>query len=142
MSTPGYPSMCICMCQHFSTQTHSYPEGVRQGVSFTLFQYKQHTKKLKSAIEPKAIPNIPTLASEAGCPQIFLNDYSQLTQSTFSTPLCLNSTAMKPYRGSHNFLPQDLGIITSSIISLRYNIPRRASCILTPSLNLLINSSI
>ncbi|MBW0542458.1 hypothetical protein O181_082173, partial [Austropuccinia psidii MF-1] len=51
------------MCQHCSTQTHSSPEGDRQGVSFTPFQYKQHIKKLKSTIAPKSLPNIPTSVS-------------------------------------------------------------------------------
>ncbi|MBW0483132.1 hypothetical protein O181_022847 [Austropuccinia psidii MF-1] len=88
------------MCQHCSTQTHSSPEGDRQGVSFTPLQYKQHIKKLKSAIETKSIPNIPTSESGSECPQILLDqnfpdDYSQLTQSTFSTPLGFNSTSQK-----------------------------------------------
>ncbi|MBW0483306.1 hypothetical protein O181_023021 [Austropuccinia psidii MF-1] len=147
MSTPHYFSMCICICKHCSTETHSSPEGDKQGVSFTHFQYKQNIKKLKSAIEPKNIPNISTSASGFECLQILLgqifpNDYSQLIQSTLFTPLGLNSTAQKPYRRSQNITPQDLGIIISAILSLRYNIPHRASRILTPSLNLLINSSI
>ncbi|MBW0539640.1 hypothetical protein O181_079355 [Austropuccinia psidii MF-1] len=147
MTTCRYSSMCICMCQHCSTQTHSSPEGDRQGVAFTPFQYKQHIKKLKSTIAPKSLPNIPTSASGSECPQILLDqifpaDYSQLTQSTFSTPAGLNSTAQKPYRGSQNLPPQDLGMIISAILSLRYNIPHRASHILNPALNLLIKSSI
>ncbi|MBW0530472.1 hypothetical protein O181_070187 [Austropuccinia psidii MF-1] len=118
--------MRICMCQHCSTQTHSSPEG---------------------DIEPKAIPKIPNLASGSECPQILLdqilpNDYSQLTKSTCSTPPGLNSKALKPYSRSQNLPPQDSGMIISAISSLRYNIPHRDSCILTPSLNLLINSSI
>ncbi|MBW0525533.1 hypothetical protein O181_065248 [Austropuccinia psidii MF-1] len=135
------------MCQHCSTQTHSTPEGDRLGVSFTHFQYKQHIKKLKSAIAPKSLPNIPTSASGSGCPhilldQIFPADYSQLTQSTFSTPLGLTSTAHKPYSGSPILPPQELGMIISSILSLRYNITCRDSRILNPSLNLLSKSSI
>ncbi|MBW0550477.1 hypothetical protein O181_090192 [Austropuccinia psidii MF-1] len=63
-----------------------------------------------------------------------------MTQSTFSTPAGPNSTAQKPYSGSQNLLPQDLGIIIYAILSLRYNIPRRASQILNPALNLLIKS--
>ncbi|MBW0506490.1 hypothetical protein O181_046205 [Austropuccinia psidii MF-1] len=81
------------------------------------------------------------------CPQILLDQifpayYSQLTQSTFSTPPGLTSTAQKPYSRSPNLPPQALGIIISAILSLRYNIPRRDSHILNPSLNLLIKSSI
>ncbi|MBW0508675.1 hypothetical protein O181_048390 [Austropuccinia psidii MF-1] len=83
------------MCQHCSTQTHSSPEGDRQGVALTPFQYKQHIRKLKSTIAPKSLPKIPTSASGSECPQILLDqifpaDYSQLTQSTFSTPAGLN----------------------------------------------------
>ncbi|MBW0496748.1 hypothetical protein O181_036463 [Austropuccinia psidii MF-1] len=147
MSTHRYSSMHICMCQHFSTQTHSSPEGDMQGFAFTPFQYKQHIKKLKSAIAPKSLPKIPTSASESECPQILLDqilpaDYSQLTQRKFSTPPVLTSTAQKPYSSSPNLPPQYLGMIISAILSLRYNIPRRASHILNPALNLLIKSSI
>ena len=147
MTTRRYSSMRICMCQHCSTQTHSSPEGDRPGVAFTPFQYKQHIKKLKSTIAPKSLPNIPTSASGSGCPQILLDqifpaDYSRLTQSTFPTPAGLNSTAQKPYSGSQTLPPQDLGMIISAILSLRYNLPRRASRILNPALNLLIKSSI
>ncbi|MBW0539246.1 hypothetical protein O181_078961 [Austropuccinia psidii MF-1] len=139
--------MCICMCQHSSTQTHSSAEGDRQGVAFTPFQYKQHIKKLKSTIAPKSLPNIPTSASGSESPQIILDQvfpayYSQLTQSTFSTPAGLNSTAQKPYSGSQNLPPQDLGMIISAILSLRHNLPLRASRILNHALNLLIKSSI
>ncbi|MBW0481521.1 hypothetical protein O181_021236 [Austropuccinia psidii MF-1] len=135
------------MCQHCSNQTHSSPEGDRQGVAFTPFQYKQHIKKLKSAIEPNAIPNIPTLASGSECQKILLDptfpkDSSQLTQSTFSTPTGLNSTTQKPYSSIQNLPPQDLGMMISAILSLKYNIPCRASCILNPALNLLIKFSI
>ncbi|MBW0550723.1 hypothetical protein O181_090438 [Austropuccinia psidii MF-1] len=112
MTTRLYSSTCICMCQHFSTQTHSSPEGDRQGVAFTPFQSKQHIKKLKSTIAPKSLSNIPTSASGSECP-------------------C-----------SEKLPPQELGMIISAILSLRYNIPHRASCILNPSLNLLIKSSI
>ncbi|MBW0520573.1 hypothetical protein O181_060288 [Austropuccinia psidii MF-1] len=147
MSTCRYSSMRICMCQHCSTQTHSSAEGDRQGVAFTPFQYKQHIKKRKSTISPKSLPNIPTSASGSECPQILLDqifpaDYSQLIQRTFSTPASLNATAQKPYSGSQTLPPQDLGMIISAILSLRYNIPRRATCILKPSLNLFIKSSI
>ncbi|MBW0502102.1 hypothetical protein O181_041817 [Austropuccinia psidii MF-1] len=81
------------------------------------------------------------------CPQILLDqifpaDYSELTQSTFSTPAGLNSTAQKEYSGSQNLPPQDVGMIISAILSLSCNIPRRASHILNPPLNLLIKSSI
>ncbi|MBW0540061.1 hypothetical protein O181_079776 [Austropuccinia psidii MF-1] len=113
--------MRICMCQHFSH------EGDRHGVAFTPFQYKQNIKKLKSAIAPKSLPNIPTSASGFG---------------TFSTPPDLHSTAQNPYRCSPNLPPQDLGMIISIILSLRYNIPHRDSHILNPALNLLIKSSI
>ncbi|MBW0472166.1 hypothetical protein O181_011881 [Austropuccinia psidii MF-1] len=111
------------MCQHCSTQTHSFPEGNRKGVSFTPFQYKHHIKKLKSAIEPNAIPSIPTLESGSECPQILLDqifpkDYSQLTQSTFSTPCGLNSTALKPYSRSQKLPQKDLKMIISAILSL------------------------
>ncbi|MBW0495981.1 hypothetical protein O181_035696, partial [Austropuccinia psidii MF-1] len=41
-----------------------------------------------------------------------------------------------------NLPPQDLGVIVSAILSLRYNIPHRASPIVSPALNLLIKSSI
>ncbi|MBW0470579.1 hypothetical protein O181_010294 [Austropuccinia psidii MF-1] len=74
--------------------------------------------------------------------QIFPADYSQLTQNTFSTSPGLNSTSQKPYSGSQNLPPQDLGMIISAILSFRYNITRRDSCILNPTLNLLIKSSI
>ncbi|MBW0480180.1 hypothetical protein O181_019895 [Austropuccinia psidii MF-1] len=69
-------------------------------------------------------------------------DYSQLTQSTFSTPAGLNSTAQKPYSGSQKPPPKDLGMIISAILSLGYHIPCRASCIINPALNLLIKSII
>ncbi|MBW0572983.1 hypothetical protein O181_112698 [Austropuccinia psidii MF-1] len=127
MTTRRYSSMCICTCQHCSTQTHSSSEGDRQVVSFTPFQYKQHIRKLKSTIAPKSLPKIPTSAS---------------VSDSFSTPEVLNSTAQKPYSGSQNLPPQDLRMIISAILSLRYNIPHRASCILNPSLNLMIKSSI
>ncbi|MBW0493754.1 hypothetical protein O181_033469 [Austropuccinia psidii MF-1] len=135
------------MCQHCSTQTHSSPDGDRQGVAFTPFQYKQHIKSLKSTIAPKSLPNIPTSASGSECLQILSDqiipaDYLQLTQGTFSTPEGLNSTAHKPYSGSQNLPPQELEMIISAILSLRYNIPHRASCIFNPTLNLLIKSSI
>ncbi|MBW0559186.1 hypothetical protein O181_098901 [Austropuccinia psidii MF-1] len=147
MTTHRYSSMCICLCQHFSTQTHSSPEGDRQGFALTPFQYKQHIKKLKSTIEPKSLPNIPTSASGSEFLQILLHqifpaDSSQLTQSTFSTPAGLNSTSQKPYNGSQNLTPQDLGMIISAILSLRYNIPCMDSRILNPTLNLLSKSSI
>ncbi|MBW0592053.1 hypothetical protein O181_131768 [Austropuccinia psidii MF-1] len=147
MTTRHYSSMRICMCQHCSTQTHSSPEGDRPGVAFTPFQYKQHIKKLKSTIAPKSLPNIPTSASGSEFPQLLLDqifpaDYSPLTQSTFSTAPGLNSTAQKPYSSSQTLPPQDLGMIISAILSLRYNIPHRASHILKPALNLLIKSRI
>ncbi|MBW0539945.1 hypothetical protein O181_079660 [Austropuccinia psidii MF-1] len=139
--------MHICRCQHFSSQTHSSPEGDMQGAAFTPFQYKQHIKKLKSAIEPKSIPNIPTSASGSEClkvllAQIFPDDYSQLTQSTFSTPPGFNLTAQKLYSINQNPPPQDLGMIISAILSSSYNIPCRASHILNVSLILLMKSSI
>ncbi|MBW0520014.1 hypothetical protein O181_059729 [Austropuccinia psidii MF-1] len=127
MSTHRYSSMRVCMCQHCSTETHFSPEGDRQGAAFTPFQYKQHIKKLKLAITPKSLPNIPT--SESG-------------SDTFSTPAGLTSTAQKPNSGSPNPPPQGLGMIIADILSLRYNIPRRASQILNATLNLLIKSSI
>ncbi|MBW0539591.1 hypothetical protein O181_079306 [Austropuccinia psidii MF-1] len=107
MTTPRYSSIHICMCQHCSAQIHSSAEGDRQGVAFTPFQYKQHSKKLKSTIAPKSLPNMPTSASGSECPQIILDqifpaDYSKLTQSTFSTPVRLNSTAQKLYSGCQN----------------------------------------
>ncbi|MBW0586083.1 hypothetical protein O181_125798 [Austropuccinia psidii MF-1] len=147
MTTHCYSSMHICMCQHCSTQTHSSAEGDREGFAFTCFQYKKHIKNLKSTIAPKSLPKIPTSASGSECPQILLDQifpsyYSQLTQSTFSTPVGLNSTTQKPYSGSQNLPPQDLGIIISAFLSSRYNIPCRASRILNLSLNLLIKSSI
>ncbi|MBW0547038.1 hypothetical protein O181_086753 [Austropuccinia psidii MF-1] len=121
MTTRCYSLMCICMCQHCSTQTHSSPEGDRQGVSFITFQYKQHIEKLKSTIAPKSPPNIPTSALASGFAEILLDqifpaDHSQLTQSTFSTPAVLNSTAQKPYSGSQNLPPQELGTIISAIL--------------------------
>ncbi|MBW0473585.1 hypothetical protein O181_013300 [Austropuccinia psidii MF-1] len=147
MSTCRYSSMCICMCQHCSNQTQSSPEGDRQGFAFTTFQYKQHIKKLKSAIAPNSLPKIPTFSSGSECLQTLLDHifqayYSQFTQSTFPTPLSLTSTAQNPYSRSSNLPPQDLGMIISAILSLRYNIPRRASHILNLKLNLLIKSSI
>ncbi|MBW0525890.1 hypothetical protein O181_065605 [Austropuccinia psidii MF-1] len=129
MSTPRYSSMSICMCQHCSTQTHASSEGDRQGASFTPCQYIKHIKKLKSAIKPKSLPNIPTSASASEC-------------LTFSTPPGVNSTAQKQYISSQNLPPQALGMIISAIVSLRYNVSGRASHILNPSLNLLIKSSI
>ncbi|MBW0474772.1 hypothetical protein O181_014487 [Austropuccinia psidii MF-1] len=110
MTTHRYSAMCICMCQHCSTQTHSSPEADRQGFAFTPFQYKQHIENLKSAIAPKSLPNIPTSVSGSQRLQILLDqvfqaDYSQLTQSTFSTPPGLTSTAQKPYSGSPNLPP-------------------------------------
>ncbi|MBW0566328.1 hypothetical protein O181_106043 [Austropuccinia psidii MF-1] len=95
MTTHHYCSMRIYMFQHCSTQTHSSPEGDRQGVAFKPFKYKKHIKKLKSTIAPKSLSNIPTSASGSECLQtlldkIFPADYSQLTQSTFSTPAGLN----------------------------------------------------
>ncbi|MBW0465468.1 hypothetical protein O181_005183 [Austropuccinia psidii MF-1] len=135
------------MCQHFSTQTNSSLEGDRQRVAFTTFQYKQHIKKLKSAIAPKSLPNILTSASGSEClkillDQIFPADYLKLTQSTFSTPPGFTSTSQKPYSGSPDLPPQGLGMIISVILSLRYNIPCRASHILNPALNLIIKSRI
>ncbi|MBW0467768.1 hypothetical protein O181_007483 [Austropuccinia psidii MF-1] len=115
------------MFQHCSTQTHSSPEGDRQGFAFKPFQYKQHIKKLKSAIAPKYLPNIPTSASGS---------------NTFSKPPGLTSTAQKPYSSSPNLPPQDLGMIIYAVLSLMYNKPCRASRILNLSLNLLIKSSI
>ncbi|MBW0550356.1 hypothetical protein O181_090071 [Austropuccinia psidii MF-1] len=145
MSTPRYSSMHKCMCQHFSTQKHSSPMGYKDIVAFTNFQYKQHIEDLKSAIEPKSIPNIPNSASGSECPQIILDQifptyYSQLNQRKISTAPGLNLTAQKPY--SQNLEPQDFGMTISAILSLRYNIPHRASEIVNPTLNLLINSSI
>ncbi|MBW0477931.1 hypothetical protein O181_017646 [Austropuccinia psidii MF-1] len=78
MTTRRYSSMGICMCQHFSTQKHSSAEGDRQGFAFTPFQYKQHIKKLKSAIAPKRLSNITTSESGSECPQILLVKSSQL----------------------------------------------------------------
>ncbi|MBW0469056.1 hypothetical protein O181_008771 [Austropuccinia psidii MF-1] len=135
------------MFQHFSTQTHSSPEGDRLVVFFSPFQYKQNMKKLKSGIEPNAIPNIPNFTSGSEClhillDQIFPNDCSELTQSMFSTSPGLNSMELKPYSRSQKLTPQDLGMIISTILSLSYNIHCRASRILTPTLNLLIKSSI
>ncbi|MBW0468401.1 hypothetical protein O181_008116 [Austropuccinia psidii MF-1] len=147
MTTRHYSSMHICMRQHCSTQTHSSPEGGRHRVAFTPFQYKQHIKKLKSTISAKSLPKIPTSASGSEGPQILLDqifpaDYSQLIQRAFSTPEGLNSTSQKPYSGSQSLPSRDLGMIISAILSLRYNIPRRASHILNPALKLLMKSSI
>ncbi|MBW0505315.1 hypothetical protein O181_045030 [Austropuccinia psidii MF-1] len=113
MLTPCYSSMCILICQPCSTQTHSSPEGDRQGVAFTHFQYKQNIKKLKSAIEPKSLPNIPTSESGSECLKILLDQifpayYDQLTQITFSTPLGLTSPAQKSYSSRPNLPSQDL----------------------------------
>ncbi|MBW0464261.1 hypothetical protein O181_003976 [Austropuccinia psidii MF-1] len=87
--------MCICMCKHCSSQTNSSPEGDRQLAALTCFQYKQNIKNLKSAIEHKSIPNIPTSASGSEFLKIVLDQtfpthYSQLTQSTRSAPPGLN----------------------------------------------------
>ncbi|MBW0538793.1 hypothetical protein O181_078508 [Austropuccinia psidii MF-1] len=135
------------MCQHCSTQTHSSAEGDRKAGAFRPFQYKQHIKKLKSTNADKSLPNITTSASGSECPQILLDqifpaDYSQLTQSTFSTTAGLNSTSQKPYSGSQKLPPQDLGMIISAILSLRYNRRLRGSLTLNPTLNLLIKCSI
>ncbi|MBW0530621.1 hypothetical protein O181_070336 [Austropuccinia psidii MF-1] len=73
MTTRRDSSMRICMCQHFSTQTHSSPEGDSHGAAFKPFQYKQHIKKLKSTIAPKYLPNIPTSAKGSECPQLLLD---------------------------------------------------------------------
>ncbi|MBW0581927.1 hypothetical protein O181_121642 [Austropuccinia psidii MF-1] len=126
MSAPRYSSMGICMFQPFSTKTHSCSKGDRQGVAFTPYQHKQHIKKLKSAIEPKIL----TFASGSDCPKtclvpIFPKDYYQLTQSTFFPQWGLNQTALKEYSGSQKLPPQDLGMIISPILYLRYNIARR-----------------
>ncbi|MBW0494127.1 hypothetical protein O181_033842 [Austropuccinia psidii MF-1] len=147
MSTPRNYSMLKCMSQHCSSQTHSSPENDRQGFAFTPFQRKQHIKNLKSAIEPKSLPNIPTSASGSECPQLILDQifpaaYSQLTQCTFSTPPGVNLTPQKQYRSSKNLPPKALGMIISAILSLRYNIPCRDSHILNLALNPLIKSSI
>ncbi|MBW0554824.1 hypothetical protein O181_094539, partial [Austropuccinia psidii MF-1] len=66
MTTRCYSLMRICMCQHCSTQTHSSPEGDKQGVAFRPFQYKQQIQKLKSTISPKSLSKIPTSASGSG----------------------------------------------------------------------------
>ncbi|MBW0536335.1 hypothetical protein O181_076050 [Austropuccinia psidii MF-1] len=121
MPTPCYSSMHICMWQHCSTQTYPSPEGDRQGVAFTPFQYQQHIQKLKSAIAPTSLPNIPFFASGSEFPQILLDqifpaDYLQLTQITFSTPPGLTFTSQKPYTGSPNLPPQDLGMIISATL--------------------------
>ncbi|MBW0472561.1 hypothetical protein O181_012276 [Austropuccinia psidii MF-1] len=147
MSTPCYSSMCIWMFHDCSTQKHSSPEGYRKIFSFKTFQYRQHIKKLKSAIKLKSLPNIPTSASGSEFLKIILHqpfsaDYSQLNQRAFSTPLGLNSTALKAYRRSQKLSPQDLGMIISAILSFRYNIPHRDSHIISLALNLLINSII
>ncbi|MBW0472128.1 hypothetical protein O181_011843 [Austropuccinia psidii MF-1] len=128
-------------------KTNLIHSSCNNGAAFTPFQYKQHIKKLKSAIAPQSLPNIPTTVSGSECPpilldQIFPADYSQLTQRTFSTPPGLFSTAQKPCSRSPKLPPHNLGIIISAILSLRYNIPFRASSILNPALNLLIKSSI
>ncbi|MBW0491961.1 hypothetical protein O181_031676 [Austropuccinia psidii MF-1] len=135
------------MCQHCSTQTHSSPDGDRHGVAFIPLQYEQNIQNLKSTIAPKSLPNIPTSASGSECPQLLVGqilpaDYSKLTQSRFSPALGLNSTPQKQYSRSQTLPPQDLGMIISAILSLSYNIPRRVSHILNPSLKLLIKSSI
>ncbi|MBW0563186.1 hypothetical protein O181_102901 [Austropuccinia psidii MF-1] len=109
------------MCQHCSTQTHSSPEGDRQGVAFTPFQYEHNIKKLKSVIEFKSLTKIPTSSSGSEFPQIILDqifpaDYSQLTQSIFSTPPGVNSTANKSYNSSQNLSPQALGMIISTML--------------------------
>ncbi|MBW0580966.1 hypothetical protein O181_120681 [Austropuccinia psidii MF-1] len=101
------------MCQHCSTQIHSSAEGDWPGVAFTPFQCNQHIKKLKSDIQPKSLPNIPTSGSGSECRQIILDqilkaDSSQLTHSTFSTPPVVNSTPQKPYLSSENLPLQDL----------------------------------
>ncbi|MBW0502982.1 hypothetical protein O181_042697 [Austropuccinia psidii MF-1] len=88
--------MGICLCQHCSTQPHSSPDGDRPGSSFTPFQHKRHIEKVKLTIEPKSIPKIPTSASGSEFPQIFLDYYSKLTKSTFSTPEERNSIAQNP----------------------------------------------
>ncbi|MBW0518095.1 hypothetical protein O181_057810 [Austropuccinia psidii MF-1] len=120
------------MCQHCSTQTHTAPEGNRQGVAFTPFQCKQHMKNLKSGIESNVIPNIPNFKSGSQCPQVLLdqifpNDCSQLTQRMFPTSPGLNSTALKPYSGSQKLTPKDLQMIIPAILLLSYNISHRAS---------------
>ncbi|MBW0521149.1 hypothetical protein O181_060864 [Austropuccinia psidii MF-1] len=131
------------MCRHCSSQAHSSPESDRQVVAFSPFQ----CKKLNPAIEPKSIPNIPTSESGSEClhsslDQIFPNDYSLFTQSTFFTPPVLNSTSQKPYSCSPKLPPQDLSMMISAIQSLRYNIPCMYSRLPNPTLNLPINSSI
>ncbi|MBW0561089.1 hypothetical protein O181_100804 [Austropuccinia psidii MF-1] len=128
MKTRCYSSMLICMCQHCSTQTHSSAQGDKKQAAFTPFQYKQYIKKLKSTIEPKSLPDVPTSASGSECPQLLLDqifpaDYSQLTKITFSTPVGVDSTSQKPYSGIQNLPPQDLGMIISSIISLSSGLP-------------------
>ncbi|MBW0490161.1 hypothetical protein O181_029876 [Austropuccinia psidii MF-1] len=92
------------MCQHCSTQTHSCPEGHRHGVAFTSFQYEQHIKKLRSAIEPNAIPNIPPLESESEhlkilLDQIFPKHALHSTGSQFNgTEIILQESKASPTR--------------------------------------------
>ncbi|MBW0462284.1 hypothetical protein O181_001999 [Austropuccinia psidii MF-1] len=107
----------------------------RRYSSMRIYMYQHCSTQTHSSAEGSECP-------QSLLDQIFPSDYSQLTQSTFSTPEGLNSTAQKPYSGSQNLPPQDLGIIICAILSLRYNIPHRASHILKPALNLLIKSSI
>ncbi|MBW0509563.1 hypothetical protein O181_049278 [Austropuccinia psidii MF-1] len=86
MSTHRYSSICICMCQYFSTQTQSSPEGDSHRAVFTPFQYKQNIKKLKSTIAPESLQKIPTSASGSEGPQILMDqnfpaNYSRLTKN-------------------------------------------------------------
>ncbi|MBW0577626.1 hypothetical protein O181_117341 [Austropuccinia psidii MF-1] len=60
----------------------------------------------------------------------------------FSTPPGLNSTVLKSYSRSQKLPAQEIGMIISAMLSLRYNIPCRDSHILTPTMNVLINPSI
>ncbi|MBW0479030.1 hypothetical protein O181_018745 [Austropuccinia psidii MF-1] len=110
-------------------------------------EFPSQIKNLKSAIEPKCLPNIPTSASGSEFPQLIMDqifpaDYSQLTQPTFSSPPGVNLTAHKQYSRSQKLPPKALGMIISAILSLMYNIPCRDSHILNLALNPMIKSII
>ncbi|MBW0484526.1 hypothetical protein O181_024241 [Austropuccinia psidii MF-1] len=72
------------MCQHCSTQTHSSPEGDRQGVAFTPFQYKQHISQISMPVSANMTP------SEI---RRFM-DFNQLRRSHFGRVAIFSSTRL------------------------------------------------
>ncbi|MBW0492847.1 hypothetical protein O181_032562 [Austropuccinia psidii MF-1] len=132
---------CVYACVSTAQPKHTLPLRVIGR------ELPSHLSNINSTLKISNQPLHPNLFQTSLLPQILLDqifpaDYSQFTQSTFFTPAGLNSTAQKPYSVIQNLPPQELGMIISAILSLRYNIHHRASRILNPALNLLIKFSI